>query len=46
MAAETNSVYRVDPAELPGEAVIFGFTLPCELFAAGLIRFSPAKCLC
>ena len=24
MATETNSVYRVDPAELPSEAVIFG----------------------
>ena len=26
MATETNSVYRVDPAELPSEAVIFGST--------------------
>jgi DNA-binding NtrC family response regulator len=26
MATQTNSVYRIDPAELPGEAVIFGST--------------------
>lgn len=28
MAAETNQTLRIDPAELPGEAVIFGSTAP------------------